>query len=287
MTLLSTAGPQAPASSGRRLVQRHAFATRITHWINALCLTVLLGSGLQIFLAHPALYWGQYGADADRPAFEIGAETSADGAQKGFVRLGSATFDTTGKLGLIGNADGDFSERAFPHWSTIPGWRSLALGRRWHFFFAWLFVANLAAYYIFGLINGHLRRDLVPTRQQLRPREILADIVDHLKLKFPKGEAARHYNPLQKFAYLGVVALLLPTMILTGLTMSPGMDAILPWLVELFGGRQSARTIHFIAATLLVLFVIIHLVMVLLAGPINGVRAMITGKLAISTEDEK
>jgi len=287
MTLLSTAGPQAPASSGRRLVQRHAFATRITHWINALCLTVLLGSGLQIFLAHPALYWGQYGADADRPAFEIGAETSADGAQKGFVRLGSTTFDTTGKLGLIGNADGDFTERAFPRWATIPGWRSLSLGRRWHFFFAWLFVANLAAYYIFGLINGHLRHDLVPTRQQLHPREILADIVDHLKLKFPKGEAARHYNPLQKFAYLGVVALLLPTMVLTGLTMSPGMDAILPWLVELFGGRQSARTIHFIAATLLVLFVIVHLTMVLLAGPINGVRAMITGKLAISTEDEK
>ena len=287
MTLLSTSDPQASASSVRRLVQRHAFATRLTHWINALCLTVLLGSGLQIFLAHPALYWGQYGADADRPAFEIGAETSADGAQKGFVRLGSATFDTTGKLGLIGNADGDFTERAFPRWATIPGWRSLSLGRRWHFFFAWLFVANLAAYYIFGLINGHLRHDLVPTRQQLHPREILADIVDHLKLKFPKGEAARHYNPLQKFAYLGVVALLLPTMVLTGLTMSPGMDAILPWLVELFGGRQSARTIHFIAATLLVLFVIIHLVMVLLAGPINGVRAMITGKLAISTEDEK
>jgi thiosulfate reductase cytochrome b subunit len=287
MTLLSTADPQASIPSGRRLVQRHAFATRITHWINALCLTVLLGSGLQIFLAHPALYWGQYGADADRPAFEIGAETSADGAQKGFVRLGSATFDTTGKLGLIRGADGDFSERALPRWATIPGWRSLTLGRRWHFFFAWLFVANLVAYYIFGLINGHLRRDLVPTRQQLHPREILTDIIDHLKLKLPKGEAARHYNPLQKFAYLGVIALLLPTMVLTGLTMSPGMDAILPWLVELFGGRQSARTIHFIAATLLVLFVIVHLAMVLLAGPINGVRAMITGKLAISTEDKK
>jgi len=156
-----------------------------------------------------------------------------------------------------------------------------------HFFFAWLFVANLAAYYVFGLINGHLRRDLVPTRQQLHPREILADVVDHLKLKFPKGEAARHYNPLQKFAYLGVIALLLPTMILTGLTMSPGMDAILPWLVELFGGRQSARTIHFIAASLLALFVIVHLAMVLLAGPINGIRAMITGKLAISEEDQK
>ena len=230
---------------------------------------------------------GQYGADADRPAFEIGAETSADGAQKGFVRLGSATFDTTGKLGLVGNADGDFTERAFPRWATIPGWRSLALGRRWHFFFAWLFVANLAAYYIFGLINGHLRRDLAPTRQQLHPREILADIVDHLRLKFPKGEAARHYNPLQKFAYLGVIALLLPTMVLTGLTMSPGMDAILPWLVELSAaGNRRGPSISSPRA-LLVLFVVVHLVMVLLAGPINGVRAMITGKLAISTEDEK
>jgi thiosulfate reductase cytochrome b subunit len=149
MTSLSTADPQASASSGRRLVQRHAFATRITHWINALC----------------------------RPAFKIGAETSSDGAQKGFARLGLATFDTTGKLGLIRNADGDFTERAFPRWATIPGWRSLTLGRRWHFFFAWFLVANLVAYYIFGLINGHLRRDLVPTRQQLHPREILADIV--------------------------------------------------------------------------------------------------------------
>jgi thiosulfate reductase cytochrome b subunit len=286
MTLHSTADATTSLQSGRRLVPHHALATRVTHWINALCLTVLLGSGLQIFLAHPALYWGQYGADADRPAFEIGAETSADGAQKGFLRVGAATFDTTGKLGLIRNDDGDFTERAFPRWATIPGWRSLTLGRRWHFFFAWLFVANLAAYYVFGLINGHLRRDLVPTRRQLRPSEIWADIVDHLKLKFPKGEAARQYNSLQKFAYLGVIGLLLPLMILTGLTMSPGMDAILPWLVEMFGGRQSARTIHFIVANLLVLFVIVHLAMVVLAGPIKGVRAMITGKLVISEEDD-
>jgi thiosulfate reductase cytochrome b subunit len=286
MTILPAADLSAPAPAGRRLVHRHALATRITHWINALCVTVLLMSGLQIFLAHPALYWGQSGADSDRPAFEIGAETIGNGAQRGFVRLGSATLDTTGALGLVPNADGDLTARAFPRWATIPGWRSLTLGRRWHFFFAWLFVANLASYYLFGLINGHLRRDLAPTRNQLRPRAILADVVDHLRLKFPKGEAARHYNPLQKLAYVGVVAGLLPVMILTGLTMSPGMDALLPWLVDLFGGRQSARTIHFIAATLLLLFVLVHLAMVLLAGPINGVRAMITGKLAISEEDD-
>jgi thiosulfate reductase cytochrome b subunit len=285
LTVLPTAELELPAPTGRKLVYHHALATRITHWINALCVTALLMSGLQIFLAHPALYWGQSGADADRPAFEIGAETEA-GAQRGFVRLGSAKLETTGALGLVPGADGGLSERAFPRWATIPGWRSLALGRRWHFFFAWLFVANLTAYYLFGLFNKHLRRDLAPTRAQFRPRAILHDIVDHLRLKFPKGEAALHYNPLQKMAYLGVIAALLPTMILTGLTMSQGMDAIAPWLVDLFGGRQSARTIHFIAASLLLLFVVVHLVMVVLAGPINGVRAMITGKLAISTEDD-
>ena len=285
MPILPTAELGLPAPAARKLVLRHALATRITHWINTLCVTVLLMSGLQIFLAHPALYWGQFGVDADRPAFEIGAETVA-GAQRGFVRLGAATLETTGVLGLVPGADGDLSERAFPRWATIPGWRDLALGRRWHFFFAWLFVANLSAYYGFGLVNRHLRRDLAPTRAQLSPRAILADIVDHLQLKFSKGEAALHYNPLQKLAYLGVISALLPTMVLTGLTMSPGIDAILPWLVDLFGGRQSARTIHFIAASLLLLFVVVHLVMVVLAGPINGVRAMITGKLAISKEDD-
>jgi len=285
MTVVHIASEPA-ALAGRRRVYRHALATRITHWINALCVTVLLMSGLQIFIAHPALYWGQFGADADRPALEIGAQTVKDGGHQGYVRIGSASIDTTGVLGLVPGANGELTERAFPRWATLPGWRSLTLGRRWHFFFAWLFVANLAAYYVFGLINDHLRRDLAPTRAQLRPRAVLADIADHLRLKFPKGKAALQYHPLQKFAYLGVVAVLLPTMILTGLTMSPGMDAILPWLVDLFGGRQSARTIHFIAASLLLLFVVVHLAMVLLAGPINGVRAMITGKLAISEEDD-
>jgi thiosulfate reductase cytochrome b subunit len=270
----------------KKLVHRHALVTRLTHWINALCILLLLPSGLQIFLAHPALYWEQYGADADHPAFEIGADQSATGATEGFLRLGSAKFDTTGRLGAIRDADGDFVERAFPRWATLPSGRSLAMGRRWHFFFAWLFVANLAAYFAFGLANGHLRRDLLPSLDQLRPRALLSDISNHLRLKFPQGEAARHYNPLQKLAYVGTIGALLPLMILTGLTMSPGMDAILPWLVDLFGGRQSARSIHFISASLILLFIFVHLVMVVLAGPINEVRSMITGKLAISQEED-
>jgi thiosulfate reductase cytochrome b subunit len=270
----------------RLLVYRHARITRLTHWINLLCMTALLMSGLQIFMAHPALYWGQFGADADRPLFKIGADDSGGGPPSGFARIGSSTFKTTGILGVSRNASGDTVQRAFPRWATLPSWRDLALGRRWHFFFAWLFVANLLAYFVAGIASGHLRRDLLPSKQQLRPRSLLKDALDHLRLKFPHGEEARHYNPLQKLTYLGVVFVLLPVMVLTGLAMSPGIDAIVPWLVDLFGGRQSARTIHFIAAGLMVLFVFVHVAMVLLAGPVNELRAMITGRFAIFVEDD-
>jgi len=270
---------------GKRLVYRHALITRLTHWTNLLCITVLLMSGLQIFNAHPALYWGQFGADADHSVFELGADEPDKGPPMGFARIGSATFDTTGILGASRNASGEVVERGFPRWVTLPSWRDLSMGRRWHFFFAWLFVANLLVYYAAGLGNGHLRRDILPSGQELRLRSLLHDIGDHLRLRFPRGEAARHYNPLQKLTYLVVIGVLLPVMILTGLTMSPGMDAILPWLVDLFGGRQSARTIHFIAASLILLFVFVHIMMVFLAGPVNELRSMITGRMIIYPED--
>jgi thiosulfate reductase cytochrome b subunit len=270
----------------RLLVFRHTRVTRLTHWINLLCVAVLLMSGLQIFNAHPALYWGQSGADADRPLFEIGADDSGDGPPAGFARIGSSTFKTTGILGVSRNASGEFVQRGFPRWVTLPGWRDLAMGRRWHFFFAWAFVANLLLYLVAGLASGHFWRDLLPDREQLRPRSLFHDAADHHRLKFPRGEAARHYNPLQKLTYLSVIGVLLPLMVLTGLTMSPGMDAILPWLVDLFGGRQSARMIHFIAASLIVLFVFVHVAMVVLAGPLNELRSMITGRFAIFVEDD-
>ena len=117
--------------SRRLLVYRHARITRLTHWINLLCVTALLMSGLQIFMAHPALYWGHFGADADWPAFEIGTHESGNGLQVGFTRIGSATFETTGILGVSRNASGDTVQRAFPRWATLPSWRDLALGRRW------------------------------------------------------------------------------------------------------------------------------------------------------------
>ena len=282
MTQVLETAPLTSATPPRRLlVHRHAPLTRLTHWVNLACIVVLLMSGLQIFNAHPALYWGQFGADADPAVLEIGANEANDGSLTGYARVGSVTVPTTGVLGASRNADGHVVERAFPRYVTLPGFRDLHLGRRWHFFFAWIFVANLLVYYLGGLASGHLRRDLLPSLSQLKPSSIAKDIWDHLQLKFPHDEEALHYNFLQKMAYLGVIGVLLPAMVLTGLTMSPAMDAILPWLVDLFGGRQSARTIHFIAANLIVLFIFVHVVMVILAGPINELRSMITGKFAI------
>jgi len=139
-------------------------------------------------------------------------------------------------------------------------------------------VFNGLAYVIYSLWVRHLQRDIWPSRADIRaiPRSIL----DHIKLKHPTGDAARRYNVLQKFAYLGVI-LLITLMVLTGLTMSPGFNAIFPWLLDVFGGRQSARSIHFISATLIVLFVVVHLMEVVLAGPINEIRSMLTGDYRI------
>jgi thiosulfate reductase cytochrome b subunit len=262
----------------RVLVRRHSVVVRITHWINAASLCLLLFSGLQIFNAHPALYWGQQ-SDFPHPWLEMGAY-EAGGQLHGATHIGSLAFDTTGFLGAS-KQGAVVVPRAFPSWLTIPSTRFLALGRRWHFFFAWLFAINGALYIASGVIGGHLRRDLAPTVDQLKPRHVLHEVWDHMRLKFPKGEEARRYNVLQKGAYLGVVLLLLPLMILTGMTMSPSLDADFPWLLDLFGGRQSARSIHFITASLIVLFFFVHMIMVVLSGTWNNVRSMITGRYAI------
>jgi thiosulfate reductase cytochrome b subunit len=141
-------------------------------------------------------------------------------------------------------------------------------------------------YGVASLFNGHFRHDLTPRRSELSLQHIWHDIVEHARLRFPQGEATLRYNILQKFAYIVVIFGLLPLVILTGLTMSPGMNAALPWLVDLFGGRQSARTLHFIAASGFSLFILIHLTMVVLAGPYNEIRSMITGRFAIKTAKE-
>lgn len=250
--------PSAPDESdtprGGDLVRRHGLVTRIWHWINAITLLIMLMSGLMIFNAHPRLYWGEYGANSD-PAWL--------------------------DLSKVGGGI------PFPGWITIPSYYSLADARLWHLGFAWLLVLGTALYLGWALTSGHLRRQLVPRLAELSPRHLWHDITEHARLRFPTGAAALRYNVLQKLAYGGVLLLLLPGVILTGLTMSPGMNAAMPWLLDLFGGRQSARSIHFLCTGGLVLFFLVHIAMVLLAGPINEVRSMLTGWFRLPNEGKE
>jgi thiosulfate reductase cytochrome b subunit len=174
--------------------------------------------------------------------------------------------------------------RPFPGWATIPSTYNLAAGRRWHLALAWVLVAGLIMFLVVSLWNRHVQRDLAPKNGQLQPGHIWDDIKAHARLRFPTGDTALQYNILQKISYVAVIFVLIPLMILTGLTMSPAMDAAWPWLVDLFGGRQSARSIHFLCAAAILLFIVVHLVMVILAGPINEVTSMITGRFRISPE---
>jgi thiosulfate reductase cytochrome b subunit len=233
----STVVPQLHESHS---VYRYALIVRIAHWTNLLCLTILLMSGLQIFNAHPTLYWGE-ASDFDRPLATLGA---------------------------------------FPGWLTIPRFQDLATGRVWHFFFAWLFVINGLVYAIYSTGSGRLRDDLTPGRDDWR--RIRHVVRDHLMLRFPRGPEAAHYNVLQRLAYLSVILVLAPFSVLTGLTMSPAVNAAMPWLLDVFGGRQSARTIHFIIAVLFVSFVALHVTLVALSGLLNNLRSMVTGWFSIA-----
>ena len=255
------------------VIYRHRLPVRVMHWINVVSLTILLMSGLQIFNAHPALYWG----DDSRPTNRVLEITrhEVDGRWRGVTRVGQREFDTDGVLGNSAGPDGASVGRAFPSWATIPGPQWLSMGRLWHFFFAWLFVVNGLAYLLWTIFSGHLARDLVPTRGEWRG--IGGSIRDHLLLRHPHGEAARRYNVLQNSAYLSIVFVVLPLIVLGGWAMSPMLDSLSPGWVDWLGGRQSARTLHFIAATLLVAFVLVHLFEVIVTGAVNNVRSMITG----------
>jgi thiosulfate reductase cytochrome b subunit len=265
------AAPATPATAARR-IYRHRLPVRVMHWINVVCLTILLMSGLQIFNAHPALYWGQ-GSSFDKPWVSIGAAQSPNGTV-GVTRIAGRSFDTDGVLG-VSSVNGERTVRGFPAWATIPGPQWLSMGRHWHFFFAWLFVINGLCYVGYALLSGHLNRNLLPTRDELR--RIGSSIKDHLLLRHPTGEAAKRYNVLQNLAYLAVIFGLLPLVIIAGMAMSPWLDAVWPGWVELLGGRQSARTLHFLAAFGLLLFVIVHVAEVLISGLWNHLRSMITG----------
>src|SRR5580700_9460938 len=266
------------SSSNSYVYLRHPLAVRIMHWINVLAVSVLLMSGLQIFNAHPALYWGQSSYSGQPPVLQIGARQASDGTPIGVTRVLGQDFKTTGVLGVSGSAP---TARAFPSWATIPGPQWLAMGRRWHFFFAWVFFVNGALYVAYSVLTRHLNRDLLPTREDWR--SIGRSVLDHLRLRHPTGEAARHYNVLQKLSYLLVMFALLPLIMLMGLGMSPRLDSLWPGWVEVFGGRQGMRTLHFILAWAIVLFVLVHVFEVIISGFWNNLRSMITGHYEVRT----
>lgn len=268
-TITKDEPPARPRADGP-LVYRQSGWTRVTHWIWAISLFFLLLTGLQIFNSHPALYIGdQSGFQFDNHVLRIGAERTENGP-RGYTDILGAKFDTTGVLGMSGTAERP-RYVAFPGWATIPSFNDLATGRVIHFFFAWLLVGTLLVWLVASLFNGHFRQ-LVPTPRDIR--RLPRDIADHARLKF---HHVREYNTLQKLTYAIVLFVFFPLMILTGLAMSPGANALLPFLPEVFGGRQTARTIHFVVMLLLVAFFIVHIVMILAAGPINELRSIITG----------
>ncbi|MFN3475664.1 MAG: cytochrome b/b6 domain-containing protein [Blastomonas sp.] len=261
--------PPGPSADGA--AHHHAVATRLWHWINLICLVTLFMSGLMIFNAHPRLYWGEYG-NRDEPAWlAIGAQ-----GQTGYLTVSGRSLETTGVLGRYADSGGTIRNRAFPGWATIPSDYNLADARHWHFFFAWIFAFGLLGFMVVSLFNGHIRRMIAMRRAEWHPRNLWSTIVEHARLRFHSapGEA---YNPLQKLSYIAVIFIALPLMIVTGLAMSPGADAALHWPSMMFGGRQSARSLHFIVAFGLLAFLVVHVLLVLLHRPLTLLRGMTIG----------
>jgi Ni/Fe-hydrogenase b-type cytochrome subunit len=216
-------------------VYRHRLITRIWHWTNALAVLIMIPSGLMIFNAHPRLYWGNYGANFDHAWLEL---------------------------------------PRWPGWLTLPSHYDLAGARHWHLFFALVLAFSLLIYLVWSLANRHLQRDLRFRREELTAKHVAEDLKAHWAMRFHDPANPKAYNLFQKASYAGVLFVLLPLLIFTGLALSPGMW---PWIADLCGGRQSARSLHFIAMALLSLFIVAHLTLVILAGPVGEVRSMITG----------
>ena len=224
---------------------RHAGIVRVTHWIVTLCFFALLLTGTEILISHPRFYWGETGNDLTKPLFRIPIPASRDLVPTGYNY-------------------------------TLPdqnGW-----SRALHFQTAWLLVFTGLLYGIYGLFSGHFRKNLLPEKGEMAPRSLWGAIAEHLRFKRPSEAEAWSYNVPQRLAYLAVIFVLFPMIIWTGLAMSPTFTAAFPGTVVWLGGRQTARTIHFLVTIALVLFLLVHIVMIFLAGFWSRTRAMITGR---------
>jgi thiosulfate reductase cytochrome b subunit len=226
---------------------RHSLMVRVTHWLITLAFLALLVSGLEIVVSHPRFYWGETGNDNTGVLFKIPIPASRN-------------LVPTGYSYVIPDQNG---------WS-----------RYLHFESAWLLVLAGLPYLVAGFFNGHFRRSLVPARSDVSWKRLARSMVEHLRFQRPGADEAWSYNVLQRLAYLVVVFVLFPMIVWTGLAMSPAFVSAVPAAVNVLGGQQSARTLHFFLTGALVLFLLVHVFMVILAGFRSRMRPMITGRAA-------
>jgi thiosulfate reductase cytochrome b subunit len=237
----------------------HAPWVRIAHWIGAASLLVLAVTGYLILMVHPRLYWGEVGNDLTPALIEL--PISRNHQHGGWTP--PRPFAIGGGAGAPVSAS-----RTFAIFNQ-NGW-----GRSLHFLAAWCLVVPGLVYLLRGVGGGHFRAHVWPRAGELTAQAIRADVVDHLRWRIPPATGGPRYGVLQKLAYTSVIFVAAPLMVTTGLAMSPAIGAALPWLPGLFGGFQSARTLHFLVFVWLVLFVLVHLVMVVASGFRQRMRAM-------------
>ena len=241
-------------------VPRHAPWVRISHWVLAVSVLTLAFTGFEILMVHPRLYWGNAGNDLTPALIEL--PISRNYKHGGWDRRTAFFQDAAGPISASRTYD-IFNQN---------GW-----GRSLHFLAAWCLVLPGAVYLLAGVAGGHFRSRLVPRSEELAPNLFWRDVLDHLRFRIPPAASSPQYGLLQKCAYCGVIFVAAPLVTVTGLTMSPAVTSAFPILLHLFGGYQSARTIHFATFVALLLFVIVHLVMVVASGFRQHIRAMTVG----------
>jgi thiosulfate reductase cytochrome b subunit len=262
-----------------RTVYRHSIAARTSHWLWSVAILVLVTSGLQIFNAAPYLD----ASDKSNPARRVLSFSAENGPHGpiGITTIFGHSVQTTGVLGYTDDGMGAQTERAFPGWITLPNYQDLADGRRWHLFFAWILIVAYLIYVVTGIARGNLKELIV--RPSDFPKMLPMQLY-YLKLRH---EPPVHgtYNPLQKATYTLVLFVLIPLIILTGLALSPGMDAVAQPLTAVFGGRQFARLWHFTFMLLFVAYFGVHLFFVVTTRPYENVKSMVTGWYRLGKHD--
>jgi thiosulfate reductase cytochrome b subunit len=224
---------------------------RVTHWVTFVCFIALVITGAEIVISHPRFYWGETGNVNMKPLFTIPIASSRGSVPTGY-----------GYVMPDGN-----------------GW-----GRYLHFEAAWVVVLTGLVYGIAGLVSGHFRKDLWLGRGEWSWRAYWDVMARYLRRGPPREKEARSYNVMQKAAYLGVILVLFPLVIWTGLALSPSFNSAFPFWVNVLGGRQSARTLHFLVSGALVVFLVVHVAMVAMAGFWSRTRAMITSGASVPVD---